>query len=354
MKILILALSGIGDALMFTPALTLMRRNFPEAQIDAVVMFRGVKDIYDRTALLDNVVYFDFMKQGYLNSIRFLSTLRHKNYDYSFSVYPSNRKEYNVISWVIGANTRGAVSYKRMDKSNLGFLNNCTIKEDDNLHNVEENVLLTAKALNYKYDSIPSLHFPLITDDTIHAEKELNRLKITKADLLIGFHPGCSLTKNHIKRRWEPEKFADLAKMLIVRLKAKVILLGGPEEADLRSDIIKLTEDEHIYSPNTTNLAQSAALIKMCNAFVTNDSSLMHVASAMKQNVVAVIGPTNKNYIHPWKTNYRIASLNKDCAPCFFYSPKPLTCNLQEDKFSCIQNLTTEQVYKEVTTILGM
>ena len=43
MKILILALSGIGDALMFTPALKLLRQSLPSAQIDALVMFKEQK-----------------------------------------------------------------------------------------------------------------------------------------------------------------------------------------------------------------------------------------------------------------------------------------------------------------------
>jgi len=46
MKILIIALSGIGDALMFTPALRLLRSQLPDAQIDMLVMIKGAKDIY--------------------------------------------------------------------------------------------------------------------------------------------------------------------------------------------------------------------------------------------------------------------------------------------------------------------
>jgi ADP-heptose:LPS heptosyltransferase len=99
MKILILALSGIGDALMFTPALRLMRKALPDAQIDALVMFGGVKDIYERNPDLNSVIFFEFMKRGVPQSIKFLSALRNK-YDASINVYPANRKEYNMINYL--------------------------------------------------------------------------------------------------------------------------------------------------------------------------------------------------------------------------------------------------------------
>ena len=53
MKILILALSGIGDALMFTPALKLLRQSLPTAQIDALVMYKGTKEIYENNPNLN-------------------------------------------------------------------------------------------------------------------------------------------------------------------------------------------------------------------------------------------------------------------------------------------------------------
>ena len=45
-RILILALSGIGDALMFTPALRLLRDTYPDTQIDVLTMFKGIEDIF--------------------------------------------------------------------------------------------------------------------------------------------------------------------------------------------------------------------------------------------------------------------------------------------------------------------
>jgi len=70
--------------------------------------------------------------------------------------------------------------------------------------------------------------------------------------------------------------------------------------------------------PYVGNIAQSAAVMKRCNVFVSNDSGLMHIAASQKLKIVSIIGSTNTNYIHPWKTENKIASLNLECSLCFF------------------------------------
>ena len=128
MKILILALAGIGDALMFTPALTLLRKALPDAQIDALVMFKGVKDMYERNPKINNVYYFDFLKTGAIQSFKYVLSIR-KKYDASINVYPSNRKEYNIINFLIGAEKRAGVDYLRVNTKEFGFLNNVNVQE---------------------------------------------------------------------------------------------------------------------------------------------------------------------------------------------------------------------------------
>ena len=76
MKILIIALSGIGDALMFTPALKLLKKKLPEARIDALVMIKGAEDIYSSNPNITQLYYFDFLKEGKLKSLKFVGGLR--------------------------------------------------------------------------------------------------------------------------------------------------------------------------------------------------------------------------------------------------------------------------------------
>lgn len=351
MKILVIALSGIGDALMFTPALRLLRKSLPEAEIDALVMYRGAQEIYSSNPNLNKVIHFNFLEEGAFKSLKFLLHLR-KKYDASINVYPSNRKEYNLISFLIGAKKRGGVVYLRKNKSNLGFLNNVRVLENDDVHNVQANIKLCEALIGKKFNEEPPLEFSIPENENIFANKYLSDAGVSANDLVIGFHPGCATLKNHIKRRWEPEKFAELGKKLIKDQNARILIFGGPEEKELKEKIFTLIDSDKVNVVNADSLTKSASVMKRCNVFVTNDSSQMHIAAALGLRVVAIIGPTNQKYIYPWKTDHQIVSLNLDCSPCFFYSPRPLICTRTDLQFKCIKELTVNMVYTSVIKYL--
>ena len=353
MNILIIALSGIGDALMFTPSLEKLSEEIPSAEIDVLIMYKGVKDIYEKLPQISKVKYFDFLNSSKLKSLSYVLKLRNK-YDATINIYPSNRKEYNLISRITGAEKRLAIKYLRNDFLNFGFLNNIRQLENDNLHNVEENLSLCEELTGKKSDFVPSLKLNLRNDDFSFANSFLKSKSITNNDVVIGFHPGCSTLKNHEKRRWEASKFASLGKKLIEDYNAKILLFGGSEEENLKDLILAKIDSQNVYSVNANSLSNSAAVMQRCNLFITNDSSLMHIAAALRLNIVAIIGPTNKNYIYPWQTNYKIASLDLDCSPCFYYSPKPLTCSRSDLKFKCIKELSVDLVYEKAKEFLAV
>jgi heptosyltransferase II len=351
MKILVIALSGIGDALMFTPALRLLRKSLPEAEIDALVMYRGAEEIYSSNSNLNRVIHFNFLEEGAFKSLKFLLQLRNK-YDASLNVYPSNRKEYNLINFFIGSKKRAGVVYLRKNKSNFGFLNNIKVLENDDVHNVQANIKLCEALIGKKFNEEPRLEFPIPENEIVSGNKFLNEVGVSANELVIGFHPGCATLKNHIKRRWEPEKFAELGKKLIKDHSAKILIFGGPEEKELKDQISSIINSDRVNVIDADSLTKSSAIMKRCKVFVTNDSSQMHIAAALGLKVVAIIGPTNQYYIYPWKTEHQIVSLNLDCAPCFFYSPTPLICSRTDVKFKCIKELTVDMVYKSVLRFL--
>lgn len=351
MKILVLALSGIGDALMFTPALTLMRRVVPDAQIDAVVMFKGVQEMFLRNNKFNSVFFFDFLNRGFLPALKFLAALR-KQYDATINVYPSNRKEYNLVNFFLGAAKRASVRYLRMDLQNFGFLNNVRTVEDDRQHNVLHNIHLCEKLLDTRFQEEPDLDFPLFDEDRQYAQQWLSEMNVGETDAVVGFHPGGSTLKNHINKRWAPDRFADLGTTLAQRLGVKVLVFGGHEEHDVKQTIVSAIPSSRGINVHTDNLAHTAAIMQRCNAFVSNDSSLLHVAAALKRKTVLIAGPINPNHSRPWNTEYRVVSLHLECSPCFVHSPRPLRCTRTDVQYKCLKELEVGLVYRAVLDLM--
>src|ERR1051325_10682200 len=201
-KIVILALPGIGDALLSTPMIELLRRAKPEAEIHAFVMFSAVREMFERDPNIDVVHHHDFLNQPKSTGLRFLRDLRKQNFDLSINIYPQNRREYNLIALLIGAKERIAVKYRRRDPQNLSWLNTKTILEDDRLHCVEENVrLLSLIGITHELTeaSLPPLRLTLGEKHEQFGDRWYEQNLRGSEKLLIGFHAGTALFKNHTR-----------------------------------------------------------------------------------------------------------------------------------------------------------
>jgi len=350
MKVLIIALSGIGDALMFSPALTLLRRQYPDAQIDLLSMFKGVKELYDRNPDVSSVLHWDFLHRSPVSSLFYLLRLRARGYDATISVYPQNRWPYNLICYIIGAKKRLGHDYDHVNTRSLNFLNTIRIREQQQRHNVEQNASLVELLGVPLPPDLPPLQIKLKPEDQRQAEEWLQSVGIQDAQVLVGFHAGSALFKKHIRKRWAPEKFAALGRRLKERENAVVLLFGGPEEYDLNERINReMGGVGHVVK--VPSLSTGAALIARCSVMVCNDAGLMHVASALHVPVVSIFAYTNPFGLHPWKTPHRVVRRDLECSPCFYYSPRPVRCVWNDDQFRCITHIEVEEVWQALQEV---
>ena len=348
MKILINALSGIGDAIMFFPALKLLKQYLPDAEIDMLAMFSQVRDIYSPSPLLNNIHHIDFLHQSKFRSLKEVLALRKHKYDYSINVYPSNRWEYNVLDRMIGAKKRIAVKYLHYSGRNLDILNSVLVNEVKDRHNVLQNFDL-AKIIAPGMNENELGPYEIITsnEDKVWAEKYINDNNL-KGKLLIGFHAGSQTFKGHINKRWR--NYTELAHKLTKEHGAAIILFGT--EKDVNTAIHEAAGDI-TFIPETKTITQSIALMKHCSLFVSNDTALMHISAALQIPTVAVFAYTNYNELYPWKNKHIIVRHDLPCSPCFFNSPKPVNCIFTGDEeFKCIKEITTEEVYSACKTLI--
>ncbi len=346
-KILVLCLPGIGDTLLFTPALRLLREHFPQAQIWVLVMFKGSREILERNPHIDRILLWEFLREGATRSLRFLLGLRRFRFDISIMAYPANRIEYSLVHLLVGAKRRYGHRYHHRDLSSLNVLHGRTVREDDRRHNVEENLALL-RLLGIEVRNTASLELYLSPEDRAFAQAWLAQRRLQDA-LLIGFHAGTAEFKNQARRRWAKDKFATLGDAVTMRLGACVLIFGGPDEENLKEDIRRRMSAQAVVVSDTT-MRQTAALIERCALFVSNDSALMHTAAALDVPCVVVFGPTNPRWVHPYGTEHRIVRRDLPCSPCFYYSARPLTCSRGD--FACIQGVGVDQVLEAVGQLL--
>lgn len=351
-KIIALPMYGIGDVLMTTPALRNMKEKLG-AHITYLHMFRTTYDILQGNPCIDENIHFDFLKKGKkTGAIRLLLSLRGK-FDASINFYPSNRKDYNLAALIVGAPVRIGHHYRQMDLRELNFLKNRTIMEDDNTHNVEENLRLL-KFLGI----MDPVAYPL----EIHLSEEesktlparwLRERGLPESQKYIGFHAGSSAFKDHIHKRWPAAAFSRLIDMLSAKYPEFVFLLfGGAEELDLKKEIkTGCRAAGAVFTAEFPGIRQTAGLMGRCSLFITNDSGLMHVSAALQRPTVAIFGPTNPVWLAPWKCPSAVVRAGYDCGPCFRYSPAPVGCTRND--FACLKELRVEEVMEKAELLLG-
>jgi heptosyltransferase II len=347
-RVLVICLPGIGDTLFFTPALRALRAQVPNLHITALTMIPGARDLLRSNPDVDDVLHFDFPQEGLAKSLRFLRQLRRKRFDAAILSYPSNRLEYNAIALLTGARIRVGHRYNHLDVRCGNWLNTIAVPEDDTLSNVDENLALV-EALTRK----PSGDTRTWVDpgeDARRRAQEWIRTRGLGTSTLIGFHPGGSTRKNHLNKRWETFKFAELGRKLVEVLDATIVVFGGPEENDVKQRIAYAIGPQCVVESGH-QLMDTCAVIERCDYFVSNDSALLHLASALGVPSTGVFGPTSAAWVAAPGFRRRDASLGLDCQPCFHYSPRHLSCRYGD--FRCLQQLSAQTVADVVRSAMN-
>lgn len=350
MKILINALSGNGDALMFSPTLKVLKEKIPNVQIDMLAMYKSVKEMYSESPYLNKIYFIDFLHQSKVKSLKEIKDIRKNKYDVSINTYPANRFEYNFLNFLLGAKKRIAHHYTHSSFFRFEFLNSVLIDEVKDVHNVLQNFEATRVLVEiFANEKAGDLEIKLRKDDIDSAQKWFKDIN-PENKIVIGFHAGSALLKNHINKRWDKKKFAELGKRLIEKNNAIILFFGN--EFDLNKEINEMMGNRGVIA-STNNFMDSMARQKLCNLFISNDTAFLHTSAAFGIPTVGIFGYTNQKELYPWNTKYLIVRKELECSPCFYNSPKPATCLWNgEEEFKCMKMISVDEVYNACEKII--
>jgi len=344
-EIIIMPMYGIGDMIMATPALRNLKQR-TGAHITCLHMFKTTREILLGNPHIDEHHHFPFLTSTRLSGLRFLYQFRKRKAEASINFYPSNRRDYNLASFVVGCPVRIGHRYREHDIRGMSFLNNRTLMEDDTLHNVEEDLRLLS-FLGIAAPTPYAMEIYLSEEERTAAAHWLRerRIEVDKESVpLIGMHAGSSTFKDHTHKRWPEERFALLIDELVrIHPEASVLLFGGREELAMKEHLRGLTHVQgRVHTVETEGIRATAALLERCSLMVTNDSCLMHMSAALQVPTAALFGPTNPLWLHPWKCRHKVLR-SAVCQPCFRYSPTPVQCT-QAERYECLRGVGVDEV----------
>lgn len=332
-RILVVKLATIGDLLLATPALRSLRESYPRATIDLLVTpsSAGVLDDWDvinRVIVLDKYL-FDHPRQlltkptNLLKLRPLLRELRSGHYDAALLMHHLTlffgRRKHQVLMLATGAKYLVG-----LDNGHGWFLN---VKVPDRgfggMHEAEY-CLAVAEAVggrtNEKWLTMP-----------LSVEHRQQARQLVFGDLpaeqaahpIIAMHPGSG--GYSIARRWSPERFAQLVDTLYQDMGGQLLLVGGPEEAELHAHIMGLLRSgvPARSLAGKGKIQVTAATLELADLFIGNDAGPMHLAAAVGTPTVAIFGLSNSDAWGPYTGNHpdrKALVIKQDlpCMPCFY------------------------------------
>lgn len=293
-NIIIYRVGNIGDIVCAIPCFTALRRNFPKAKI-TLLTSPGKKGMLGAKELLDGAPYFDeqiiYYREGIdsiFKKIKLVWALRKNNYDLFIEI-PNELGRLNIfLRDIIFAKILGV-------KSAFGFKIR-TVRLAAKLQsdykpskNEVEGLLDVLKENNIGVEKV-KFNFPISKEDK-KAVRELLKNKWGDdftAKKIVAIHPGA---KEEV-RQWPIERFIEIVKIIQKKYKVKIVITGGKEDIE-KGEIIKraLNNKDVLIAAGQLSILQTAELLKKCKLLISNDTGVVHLASAAGLPIVVLVFP---------------------------------------------------------------
>ncbi len=336
-KLLLIRPDHLGDVLLTTPALSLLREALPETEITALVGSWGAASLQNNPDV-DKVLRCDFpgfsrepnanFFAPYLYALEQSRQLRQQNYDAAI-IFRYDHWWGALLAYLADIPMRVGYNWPE----SRSFLTHSLSLQTEKLPGLPYNfgplpqhssamaLSLAQFALQQHHisqqlnEQITRLKFYPLQDDLRYINLHLSEWGINRGDKVIAIHPGSGATI----KLWTVEGFAAVADGLAQRYGAKVIFTGGEGEKVLINNIFKLCKTKPLRW-EAGGWGKLAALYTRCDLVIGLDSGPPHLAVAVGTPSIHIFGPTDPTIFGPWgdAKRHRVirTELDLPCCPC--------------------------------------
>jgi heptosyltransferase-2 len=324
MKILVIGPTWVGDTVLATPVFANLRAAFPAAKIYCLAT-AWAAGILEGHPAIDEL---RIRPGGTVGDLRAAFGVRANRVDWAIVLPNSFRGA--LIAAATGARRR--TGYSRDWRKSL-LTEPVPFVKDPERHQVDEYLALLEAAGLHIQDRIPRISPSQEAKD--FTEGIFETAGIRPEDLAIGLQPGAKFGATKL---WPPERYAAVGDRLAESEGARIVLLGGPEEAPLTASISSAMKTQALDLAGKDRLSLLPALLQRLDLLLTGDTGPMHVAAAVGTPVVALFGPTDPKHTAPVGDHNTVLRRNLFCSPCFLK-----TCPYGHE---CMEQLEVDEVYQ--------
>lgn len=197
-----------------------------------------------------------------------------------------------------------------------------------------------AHAFRNRISSPPVTPYPLLQVDTKNQSQLLDRFGLKLDKPVVCMMPGAEYGP---AKQWPIAYYAELANLLVAK-GWQVWILGSEKDSAAGAQIVDDTAGDVFNLCGKTQLVDTVDLLFCATSVVSNDSGLMHVASAVGVEVNVIYGSSTPDYTPPLisEEKKKIFYLGLNCSPCF-----KRVCPLGHT--NCLNEIKYENVYKSIT-----
>ena len=309
-NILVVKLSAIGDVIHALPVSYALKETFPNAKVTWVVE-PPAYDILTNNPYIDEIIVFEKKKfksiGGFLKHIpAFASLMKSGHYDVTLDLQ--------------GLGKSAAITYLSHAPIKLGTCNMRELSQyvstpvcgpNQNGHIVDR-YLDVARALGCRVDHV---EFPIhITDQEADLTiKRMQQAGMKEANPYVVLAIGA----NWPNKRWPTTYYAKLIDWLYTKSLIPVLIGGGVVDDRLVAEINAKTEIPAIDLVGKTTLKQAAYVIRGAKALVGGDTGMTHLAAALRQNTIEIMGPTDAKRNGPYGQQENAIEITQDCKYCW-------------------------------------
>jgi ADP-heptose:LPS heptosyltransferase len=161
----------------------------------------------------------------------------------------------------------------------------------------------------------------------------------------ISIAPGASFDN----KKWPIEYFEETIQEVSKELKCRVVVLGDKNDQELGKRLAD--NNDNVYDmTGQLSMLESAIVMSKSIALLSNDSGLMHMATAVNTPVLAIFGPTVRELgFFPYKAIHSVVEMkNLQCRPCSHMGKN----RCPKKHFRCMRDITPEIVYKNLIQLV--